>query len=80
MFQELSEYLDEQLDDSLCEELERHMNGCGPCQAFVATLEATIRQCRRCPADCPPPENSARLREELMQNYHRVTAVLRPTP
>src|SRR6516165_8471184 len=41
MFAELSDYLDERLDDSLCEELERHMNGCGPCQAFVATLEAT---------------------------------------
>src|SRR5919198_1373768 len=47
MFAELSDYLDEQLDDSMCEELERHMDGCGPCQAFVATLEATIEQCRR---------------------------------
>jgi RNA polymerase sigma-70 factor (ECF subfamily) len=79
MFRELSDYLDEQLDDSLCEELERHMNGCGPCQAFVATLEATIEHCRRSPGDCPAPERSANLREELTQNYHRVTAVLRPS-
>jgi RNA polymerase sigma-70 factor (ECF subfamily) len=79
MFGELSDYLDERLDDSLCEELERHMNGCGPCQAFVATLEATIEKCRRSPKDFLAPENSANLREELMQNYRRVTAVLRPT-
>jgi RNA polymerase sigma-70 factor (ECF subfamily) len=77
MFAELSDYLDEQLDDSLCEELERHMAGCQPCQAFVATLKATIEQCRNSAGDCPPPE-AARLREELMQKYQRLNAVLRP--
>jgi RNA polymerase sigma-70 factor (ECF subfamily) len=77
MFAELSDYLDEQLDDSLCEELERHLNGCGPCKAFVATLEAAIEQCRRSVAEYPPPE-TAKLREELMQKYQRVSAVLRP--
>jgi RNA polymerase sigma-70 factor (ECF subfamily) len=76
MFAELSDYLDEQLDDSLCEELERHMSGCGPCQAFVATLEATIEQCRNAAGDGPPPK-AARLRKELMQKYQRVNAVLR---
>lgn len=79
MFAELSDYLDEQLDDSLCEELESHINGCGPCQAFLATLEATIEQCRKSPGDCPPARNSSKLREELMQHYRRVTAALRPT-
>ena len=79
MFAELSDYLDEQLDDSLCEELERHMDGCGPCQAFVATLEATIEQCRHSAGDCSPPK-AARLRKELMQKYQRINAVLRPNP
>jgi RNA polymerase sigma-70 factor, ECF subfamily len=79
MFAELSDYLDEQLDDSLCEELEQHMNGCGPCQAFVASLEATIEQCRRSSRDCPPSRSSSKLREELMENYQRVAAVLRST-
>jgi len=78
MFAQLSDYLDEQLDDSLCEELERHIDGCGPCQAFVATLEATIEQCRRFPGECPPTQSSSKLREELRQNYQRVTAALRP--
>lgn len=75
MFAELSDYLDEQLDDSLCEYLERHMNGCEPCQAFVATLEATIEQCRNSAGDCPPP-HAAKLRDELMQKYQRVSALL----
>ena len=77
MFAELSDYLDEQLDDSLCQELERHMSGCAPCQAFVATLEATIERCRKSTTECPPAE-SAKLRAELMQKYQQVNAVLRP--
>jgi len=77
MFAELSDYLDEQLDDSLCEELERHMDGCEPCQAFVATLEAIIQQCRRSSGECPPPE-AANLRQELMQKYQQVNAAIRP--
>jgi len=77
MFAELSDYLDEQLDDSLCEDLERHMSGCEPCQAFVATLEATIEQCRRSQRECPPPE-AAKLRRELMEKYQQVNAAIRP--
>jgi RNA polymerase sigma-70 factor (ECF subfamily) len=77
MFAELSDYLDEQLDDSLCEELERHMTGCEPCQAFIATLEATIEQCRKSERDCPPSE-AVKLRQELMEKYQRVNAAIRP--
>jgi RNA polymerase sigma-70 factor (ECF subfamily) len=76
MFAELSDYLDEQLDDSLCAELERHMSDCGPCQVFLATLEATITQCRRSAGDCSLPKNTSKLRKELMQSYRRVTEVL----
>jgi RNA polymerase sigma-70 factor, ECF subfamily len=79
MFAELSDYLDEQLDDSLCEELERHIDGCGPCQAFLATLKATIEQCRKSSMECAPSGKSAKLRKELMQSYQHVTAALRPT-
>jgi RNA polymerase sigma-70 factor, ECF subfamily len=77
MFKELSDYLDEQLDDSLCDELERHLKGCEPCQAFAATLEATIEQCRRSARDCPPAD-AAKLRRQLMRKYQQVNAALRP--
>ena len=78
MFAELSNYLDEQLDDSLCAQLENHMNGCEPCQAFLATLEATIEQCRRSPEECPSPRDSSKLRDELIQNYQRLRAAIPP--
>ncbi|HZC25119.1 MAG TPA: sigma-70 family RNA polymerase sigma factor [Candidatus Binatia bacterium] len=78
MFAELSDYLDERLDDSLCDEFERHMAGCEPCQAFIASLEATIEQCRNSSRDCPPAE-AVKLRQSLMEKYYKVNAALRMT-
>jgi len=78
MFAELSNYLDEQLDDSLCEELERHLGGCEPCKAFLSSLEATIDQCRTSPAECPPSKRAVRLRRQLLKNYEQALALVRP--
>ncbi len=69
MFAELSNYLDEQFDDSLCDELEKHLDGCGPCQAFLASLEATIDNCRRSPNQAPNRSTASKLRKELLQQY-----------
>jgi RNA polymerase sigma-70 factor (ECF subfamily) len=80
MFAELSNYLDEQLDDSLCEELERHLSGCEPCKAFLSSLEATIEQCRTSPAECPSSKEAVRLRKQLRKNYEQALAVVRPRP
>jgi len=72
MFAELSNYLDEQIDDSLCEELERHLNGCVPCNAFLSSLEATIKQCRKWPAEGPDREKAVELRMKLLADYERM--------
>jgi RNA polymerase sigma-70 factor (ECF subfamily) len=69
MFAELSNYLDEQLDDSMCEQLEQHMEGCEPCQAFLATLQSTIDQLRRAPADQPRAPLAAKLRRDLLSQF-----------
>jgi anti-sigma factor RsiW len=78
MFAELSDYLDERLDDSLCEELERHLNGCAPCKAFLSSLEATIQQCRTFLAECPSSKHAVRLRKQLLKNYEQALAAVRP--
>jgi len=77
MFAELSNYLDEQLDDSLCEELEQHMDGCEPCKVFLASLEATIADCRKSPAEDPPRKKALQLRRELVESYRRALTVVR---
>ncbi len=72
MFAELSNYLDDELDDSLCEELEKHMDGCEPCKAFLSSLEKSIQQCRTAPNESPDPRVAAKLRRELMAEYQGV--------
>ena len=74
MFAELSDYLDEQLDDSLCEELEKHLDGCGPCQAFLGSLKSTIENCRRLPGLAPDRAKTAKLLKEVMSRYERAMA------
>jgi RNA polymerase sigma-70 factor (ECF subfamily) len=69
LFAELSNYLDETLDDSVCDQLERHLEGCGPCQAFLNTLEATIAACRQMPEHDSDPRKMAKLRSEIKVRY-----------
>jgi len=71
MFAELSNYLDERLDDSMCEELEKHMDGCEPCKAFLASLEGVVRQCRKSPMELPDRRKAAKLRKQLLLDYDR---------
>jgi len=69
LFAQLSDYLDEQLDDSLCQKLEEHFEGCAPCEAFLASLESTIEQLRKTPADQLNPATAAKIRRELLAQY-----------
>lgn len=69
MFAELSNYLDDELDDSLCEELEKHMGNCRPCQAFLSTLEKSIEQCRHAPDELPDPKVAAAVRRDVLARY-----------
>ena len=71
MFAELSNYLDERLDDSMCEELEKHMDGCEPCQAFIVSLQNAIEQCRKSPLEIPDRKKTAKLRKALILEYDR---------
>jgi RNA polymerase sigma-70 factor (ECF subfamily) len=74
LFAELSDYLDEQLDDSLCEELEKHFDGCPPCKAFLASLEVTIEECRRTPVHAPDRAKAAKLRKQVLSRYQQAMA------
>ncbi len=38
----LSEYIDGEVDESLCAEIERHLAECGNCRVMVDTLRETI--------------------------------------
>lgn len=74
MFAELSNYLDEDLDDSLCAEMEKHVEGCEPCKAFLASLEETIETCRTASNEAPDPRVTAKLRRNLLSEYQSLMA------
>lgn len=74
MFAELSDYLDGQLDDFSCEELQTHLNDCQPCLKFLRSLETSIQKCRQSPAECPDRAKSAVLRKKLLATYSRALA------
>lgn len=69
LFACLSDYLDGVLDDAICEEMEKHMAGCQPCEAFVATLEQTVGQVKGCGGDGLDPRTAAELRRSLLSQY-----------
>jgi RNA polymerase sigma-70 factor (ECF subfamily) len=47
VFAALSEYLDGDLPVKNCRELERHLQGCKPCLAYIENLKTTIQACRK---------------------------------
>ena len=69
LFAALSDYLDEKLDDSMCDKMEAHMGDCQPCQAFLATLEQTIAQCRQTPSACPDRRKAEKIRRAVLAKF-----------
>lgn len=65
LFERLSEYVDGELSQEICEEVRRHMEGCEPCVAFAKTLKKTAELCRRLPSQPIPLEVAAGLRAVL---------------
>ncbi len=62
--QQLSDYLDGDLDPALCAELEHHLRGCDNCRVMVDTLNKTIllyREYGRAPAPAGAHERLVRV-------------------
>jgi RNA polymerase sigma-70 factor (ECF subfamily) len=69
IFANLSEYLDGNLDGALCEELERHMSKCAPCEAFLSSLRNMIDRTHALPAKLPSMQAKARVRARLARQF-----------
>lgn len=74
MFSGLLDYLDGQLDDFSCLEMETHLNACEPCKEFLRSFETTISSCRNASAEYPDPIKAATLRRQLLAAYSRALA------
>jgi anti-sigma factor (TIGR02949 family) len=64
---QLNDYLDGELPDDLCEELDAHLAGCPDCRIVLGTLGKTVQIVRALDAAPPalPPDVEARLLARL---------------
>jgi anti-sigma factor RsiW len=61
----LSDYVDGELDDALCREIEAHMEGCENCRVVVNTLAKTVELYATVPQADLPDEVRERLFKRL---------------
>jgi len=65
VFARLSEYLDRELPDLSCEEIERHISDCAPCVQFLESLRKSIDLTRGFSAEEQPSPMPDDVRERL---------------
>jgi anti-sigma factor RsiW len=67
LFEKLSEYLDNELDEVTCQEIENHIKECVPCFVCLQTLKRTVDLCKQAGNRTVPKDFSKKLRE-VIQN------------
>lgn len=65
----LGEYVDGEIDPGLCEELEKHLTGCNPCQVVIENLRRTITLYREGEVYELPEDFNRRLHEALRAKW-----------
>ena len=68
----LSDYIDGELSEELCREIENHMSGCEHCRVVIDTLRKTVSLYHADAADCAdiPSETRAHLFKVLhLEDY-----------
>ncbi len=76
LFAALSDYMDGVVDDAVCEEMDRHIGTCEPCQAFLASLKQAVAQCRLYEPSVQPTHRAEELRRELVAKYQQAVSAL----
>jgi anti-sigma factor RsiW len=61
IFAMLSDFLNAELPVKNCRELERHLQGCAPCIAYLESLKNTVEACHQYQVSkIPPPSKKVR--------------------
>lgn len=66
ILRKLSAFIDDELPDTLCQQIRRHLGDCPRCEEFVASLRHTVLLCRRSPAPVLSVDERARMREKIL--------------
>jgi predicted anti-sigma-YlaC factor YlaD len=66
-FEKLSQYLDKELDELTCQDIERHVGECIACRVCLETLKRTVMLCHTSEQDQKPvPGDFARRLKETI--------------
>jgi anti-sigma factor RsiW len=74
VFALLSQYLDRELPEADCAEIEQHMADCGPCVQFLESLRRTIELCHHHGPDAKPGPLDAKLKHQLFETWQKMLA------
>ena len=66
-----SDYIDEELDQATAGTVSFHLDRCGPCNAFINTLRATVRLLQGMPKGKAPDDLRQRVRDKLQDGGGR---------
>ncbi|MBT8365606.1 MAG: zf-HC2 domain-containing protein [Deltaproteobacteria bacterium] len=73
MFEKLSEYIDGELDQATCAEIQKHAEDCVACFSCLETLKRTVALCKNT-KDKPIPQNLSEKLKEIIENMPKTTA------
>jgi hypothetical protein len=72
LFEKLSEYLDNELDEVSCKNIEKHVQECVPCFVCLQTLKRTVDLCKQV-GERPVPEAFSRKLKEIIYNLPKTS-------
>ena len=74
LFERLSEYLDNELDEISCQEIEQHVKECVPCFVCMQTLKRTVDLCKQTDSK-PVPQGLSQKLKEVIENMPKTTSL-----
>jgi RNA polymerase sigma-70 factor, ECF subfamily len=75
MFASLSDYMDGLVQDARSRAMEKHLDDCKPCVAFLDSLKSAVEQCRNYEPVCDTAR-AEELRKDLVEKYQAAVAAL----
>ena len=69
--QDICDYIDGELDQALCEEIDNHLKECRNCRIMVDTLRQTVVLCREGKQEHLPANIQDKLNEALRHKWEK---------
>ena len=67
----LNDFLDGEIDPSLCEEIEKHIGQCENCRIMIDSMRQTVKLCREGREESLPKELESKLNNILKNRWDK---------